>query len=400
MLHRTISTSSLRLQVSSHVPKVMLMLALSLTFVFTAIQSSSAQTYTVLHNFGHGKDGFTPAAGLFIDANGNLFGTTSTGLAGGVVFKLTSTGKETVLHTFSTGDGLEPLAGVIEDAKGNLYGTTFDGGASGFGTVFGLNKAGDEIMLYSFGGPPTDGEYSFAGLTQDKAGNLYGTTYLGGSAEFGTVFKITKNGKETVLANFSGPPDSAAPLAGVVLDATGNIYGTSTLGGSSEKGDVFKVTKAGKESVLYSFTGGKDGSGPAAGLILDSAGNLYGTTKLGGAFGAGTVFKVNKAGKETVLYSFKGLTDGSQPVAGLIQDLTGNFYGTTQMGGNDKQGVVFKLTSSAGGKWKETVLHSFTGGKDGGQPLGGVVQDGAGNLYGTASIGGKYQVGTAFKLTP
>jgi uncharacterized repeat protein (TIGR03803 family) len=387
-------------------------LALALLVVFAAAPFSRAQTYTVLHTFSNnGTDGAVPSAGLVQDAKGNLYGTTADGgqYLYGTVFKLTPAGKETILHPFGNGaDGKLPMAALTLEPAGNLYGTTSEGGASGaYGTVFGLNKAGDEILLYSFGGPPNDGGFPQAGLVRDGAGNLYGTTSQGGHVGVGTVFKLSKTAGETVVYNFCSAQnctDGGYVLAGLLRDAKGNLYGTTNLYGKYMAGVVFKVDTTGAETVLYNFClvqNCPDGSKPAAGLIQDAAGNFYGTTTAGGKYGAGTVFKLSKSLKETVLYSFQGLNDGGTPVAGVIQDAAGNFYGTTKSGGKHQNGTVFKLAKGG----KESVLHSFTGGKDGGQPLGSLIRDAQGNLYGTASAGGDPSCpapgcGVVFKIIP
>ncbi len=260
------------------------------------------------------------------------------------------------------------------------------------------------VLLHNFTGPP-DGLNSPAGLVEDAAGNLYGTTTQGGgiggacgNLGCGTVFKVDKDGNETVLHRFDGQPDGASPLAGLFLDAAGNMYGTTSLGGTSNLGTVFKLDSTGKESVLYSFTGEPDGADPVADLVLDATGNIYGTTSLGGSSNLGTVFKLDSASKESVLYSFEGEPDGAHPVAGLIMDATGNLYGTTFEGGAavcrrnthykyrtpSTCGVVFKLDSSGA----ETVLYSFTGDPDGANPAGDLVRDSTGNFYGTTLAGG------------
>jgi len=383
--------------------------ALSLVLVLLLLSAalSQAQTYKVLHSFNvvNGKDGATPSAGLTLDAQGNLYGTTVGGgmFSGGIVFKITPAGKESVLHNFGGGgDGKGPVASLLWDSSGNLYGTTFFGGG-GFGAVFKLNKAGAETMLHPFNG--TDGEAPAAGVIQDTAENLYGTTTSGGGNGAGIVFKLSKSGVETILYNFcslSSCTDGFLPVAALIRDTQGDLYGTTENGGAGgfTGGVVFKLGANDKETVLYPFTGGSGGGEPVAGLIQDAAGNFYGTTMAGGNSGNGVVFELSNSGKETVLHSFTGSNDGSTPVAGLILDPAGNLYGTTKMGGKFNNGVVFKLTPQSSGKWKETVLHNFTGGNDGGQPLGGLVQDRAGNLYGTASTGGKYGYGVAFKLVP
>jgi uncharacterized repeat protein (TIGR03803 family) len=235
-------------------------------------------------------------------------------------------------------------------------------------------------------------------LVRDKAGNLYGTTYTDGAFGYGTVYKVDKTGKETVLYSFTGTGgDGAGPYeAGLIFDAAGNLYGTTTSGGTASAGTVFKVDPTGKETVLLSFNG-TDGATPQGGTLLrDNAGNLYGTASYGGAYGNGTLFKLDPTGKETVLYSFgTGYFDGTVPSGRVVRDKAGNLYGTTYFGGGYGEGTVFKVNK----KGKETLLHGFTGGfrkrNGGSNPFSGLIQDEAGNLYGTT-----YSDGTVFKLTP
>ncbi len=391
-----------------------LFLTLFVAAVF-ATGSAQAQAYTerVLYSFQGGAGGAFPFAGLVRDAQGNLYGTTYGGgdptcISGcGIVFKVDTTGKETVLHTFSSPDGQHPYAGLVQDAQGILYGTTGYGGASGSGTVFKVDTTGEETVLYSFT-DRADGGFPVADLVLDAQGNLYGTTGYGGASGWGTVFKVDTTGKETVLYSFTIGADGSSPDAGLVRDAQGNLYGTTPTGGDLAClygcGTVFKVDTTGKETVLYSFTGKQalgDGANPSADLVPDAQGNLYGTTSSRGAYLYGTVFKVDTTGKETVLYSFIGTEgDGANPVARLVQDTQGNLYGTTYGGGAHQHGTVFKLDTTG----KETVLYSFTGGADGGSPESGLVLDAQGNLYGTTSGGGDlacdapYGCGTVFEL--
>ncbi len=313
----------------------------------------------------------------------------------------------TVLHEFTGGeDGGNPLGGVILDSSGNLYGTTLVGGAFGYGTLFKLDPTGKETVLQTFMG--SNGLWPNSRLLRDSAGNLYGTTYDGGTSEggacvhgCGTVFKIDPTGKETILHAFTGKADGSNPDGPPIRDAAGNLYGTTPLGGSFSGscfggcGVIFKLNNAGTETVLYTFTG-PDGEGPDN-LLRDAAGNLYGTTSSGGASGRGTIFKLDPAGKETVLYSFTANTDGGYP-DNLIRDRAGNFYGTASLGGDLSCqspygcGVVFKLTSSG----KFTVLYSFTGADAVFTPAGSLVKDATGNLYGT-TVGAS---GAVFKLNP
>jgi uncharacterized repeat protein (TIGR03803 family) len=352
---------------------------------------------TVLYSFTGGTDGGAPA-GLVRDSAGNLYGTALTGgtAGAGVVFEVSASGQETVLYNFTGGaDGGNPFAGVIRDSAGNLYGTTGEGGTAGAGVVFEVNASGQETVLYSFTGG-ADGAHSFAGLVEDSAGNLYGTTLDGGTAGAGVVFKVAAAGGQTVLYSFPGLgyPQGGYPQGGVILDSASNLYGTTSYGGAGGTGVVFKLDTAGQETVVYSFPGTADGGNPMAGLIRDSAGNLYGTTYQGGTAGAGVVFKVSAAGHETVLYTFTGGSDGGYPQGGVIRDPAGNLYGTTVGGGAAGAGTVFKVDAAGG----ESVLYSFTGGADGGYPYASVVRDSAGNLYGTTVDGGTAGAGVVFKL--
>jgi len=376
-------------------------LALGAMFVTALIgtPAAQAQTYTVLHKFkGAPTDGRYPEYGHLIgDSAGNLYGTTYSGGASGygAVFKLDPAGTETILYSFTgEADGGFPNA-VIRDSAGNLYGTAGSGGAWNSGAVFKLDPAGTETVLYSFTGR-ADGAKPLAGLIRDSAGNLYGTASAGGVSEYtGVVFKLDTAGTETVLHTFTGGADGGDPEAGLIRDSAGDLYGTTSGGGVSHEGVVFKLDATG-ETVLYSFTGGADGSQPVGGLLRDSAGNLYGTTPYGGASGNGVVFKLDTTGTETVLYSFTGGADGSQPEAGLIQDPEGNLYGTTYYGGAPENGVVFELDTTG----TETVLYSFAGGADGSNPYAGLIRDSAGNLYGTARFGGISGSGVVFRIQP
>ena len=374
-------------------------------FVTMAIGTppAQAQTYKVLHAFPKSTlGGANPYyESLIRDSAGNLYGTTHGGGGAnyGVVFKLYTTGKEKVLHSFSGfADGANPFAGVIRDSAGNIYGTTDFGGASGQGVVFKLDASGTETILHNFTGG-ADGGSPRSGLIRDSAGNIYGTTEYGGASGQGTVFKVDATGTESVLYSFTGGTDGASPIGSLVRDSAGNLYSTTFSGGASGVGVVFKLDTRGKETVLHSFAGGTDGQYPWAGLVRDSDGGLYGTTFYGGASNYGVVFKVDAAGTETVLYSFTGGADGGNPTAGVIRDSAGNLYGTTNIGGAPGMGygVVFELDMAG----TETVLHTFTGGAGGANPVGGLIRDTAGNLYGTTQDGGSGSgVGLVFELTP
>lgn len=386
------------------------MLAFTLVLAFSVTQAASAQTFRLLYQFKSGNDGSNPFASLILDPKGNLYGTTTIDGAHsyGTVFKVSPTGKETVLHSFTGtgGDGAYPVGPLVRDSAGNVYGTTelggvFGGacGASGCGTVFKVNPAGTETVLYRFTGTGGDGINPWQGLVRDSAGNLYGTTEVGGAYGAGTVSKLDPAGKESVLYSFnSSGGDGVFPLDGSLLrDSAGNLYGTTFSGGSQGGGTVFKLDSRGNETILYNFSPGTgDGLEPSGTLTRDIAGNLYGATLWGGTFDFGTVFKVDTTGTATVLHSFSATGgDGAHPGGGLVRDRAGNLYGTTNSGGSSYFGTVFKLDPSG----TETILHTFSG-TDGRVPILGLVRDSKGNLYGTTQYGGKYGGGVVFKVTP
>jgi uncharacterized repeat protein (TIGR03803 family) len=331
--------------------------------------------------------------------------------------------KEKVIYAFTGGKGEgSPYAGLVFDKAGNLYGTDCGGAEDYYGTAFELTPAkGGEWkinVLHIFTGA-TDGSCPRASLIIDKDGNLYGTTTAGGNLNYcnglgcGTVFRLfrTSSGawKESVLYSFRDQSDGGYPYASLVLDSAGNLYGTTLKGGDASVcpglgcGVVFKLTRESngrfKESVLHTFTDGADGGYPYSSVIFDSAGNLYGTASEGG-LGFGTVFELTPGSggwQQTTLYSFTYGSDGGVPLAGLTRDRQGNLYGTTYGAGAAGNGVVFELQPEAGG-WTESVLYSFNGNTDGRYPVAGVIFDAAGNIYGTNSYGGTVE-GTVFKLT-
>ena len=247
----------------------------------------------------------------------------------------------------------------------------------------------------------TKGEVSYplAGLIRDSEGNLYGTACNYGTFGFGDVFKIDTSGNFSVVHAFSGGADGATPGSGLVIGPTGDMYGTTAFGGvMGGWGTVYKIDGSGQETVIYSFTGANgDGQNPHASVTLDSEGNLYGTTQFGGSSSVyGTVYKVDTSGHETVLYNFMDEVDGAFPLAGVSLDSQGNLYGTTSSGGASYKGVVFELSPSG----QETTLYSFTGGTDGSTPQAGVIVGGTGALYGTTVNGGRAGVGVVFVIEP
>jgi uncharacterized repeat protein (TIGR03803 family) len=365
---------------------------------------NTASQETVLHAFT-GADGCSPRAGVIRDSAGNLYGTTWDGgtLDGGVVYKLDTAGQETVLLSFCSltgcAEGAQPYAGVIRDSAGNLYGTTSCcGTGGGAGTVYKLDTSGQETVLYTFTGG-ADGGQPQSGVIRDAAGNLYGTTVYGGyggapgpQLGLGVVYKLDTAGQQTVLYRFPGGTGGYSPYAGVIRDSAGNVYGTTYSGGTANSGVVYKLDTGGHETVLYSFTGGADGSNPYAGVVRDSAGNLYGTTDYGGTANGGVIYKLDTAGQETVLYSFTRVAGEANPYSnGVIRDSAGNFYGTTPFGGTAGAGAVYKLDTAG----QYTVLYSFTSSD---YPYGGLTRDSAGNLYGALTRGGTAGWGAVYKL--
>jgi uncharacterized repeat protein (TIGR03803 family) len=339
-------------------------------------------------------------------------------------------GTESVIYNFNnySGDGYYPYSGLVADKAGNLYGTTYQGGANGLGSVFELQLSGgvwSETLLYSFAGDSTgDGEYPvYSPLVFDKAGNLYGTTQYGGSTSCncGTVFELTKSGstwKETVLHAFTAyPNDGYGPQAGLSFDAAGNLYGTTYQGGTYNVGSVFQLTPSKtswKYKMIHSFNNQNGGSAyPVGGITAGADGYYYGTTYYGGyAYNAGTIYRLFKSRGawfgQTIFYFLEG-GNGIYPNSSLAMDAKGNMYGTTYQGGNDETcsggcGSVYKLTAGTNSKYTQSVIYSFQNGvKDGGYPDqgAGVTLDAKGDLYGTTLYGGSTEnAGVVYELKP
>jgi uncharacterized repeat protein (TIGR03803 family) len=403
-------------------------LKIILTIILTAVYAT-AQTVTTIHDFGSGPDGDNPQSGVIFDSKGNLFGTAALGGAkgGGAAYELMppapgqSQWTETILHQFAgQPDGDTPDSVLTMTAKGRLFGTTQLGGSKNLGSVFALvppRVSGDpwrERVLYSFGSVPNDGSGPNMGLLA-RSGALLGVTVDGGANGRGTVFQLTPSSDlsapwtENILYSFAAAPDGAFPSSDLVMDRSGNLYGTTLLGGANNLGAVYRLSpptfQGGPwtETVLFSFSG-PDGSSPFGRLLLDRKGALYGTTSGGGASQAGTVFLLTPQSgdvwSEQVLYSFSGGADGGSPEAGVIMDQKGRLFGTASTGGTGRLsgGVVFRLDApiQVGGAWTETVLYSF-GGPDGFRPLSRLVSRN-GALYGTTSAGGLNGTGTVFQL--
>ncbi len=422
--------------------------ALSVAVVFllatVALQSAQAQTYTVIHAFRNGGDGATPQAGLTMDAAGNFYGTTSFGgyqgtgfcqVDGGcgVVFKLSHRGTGWVvegLYQFVGGsDGDAPLARVVFGPDGALYGTTQSGGnggcteGDGCGTVFRITPPArvcariscpwDETVLHAFTSGMDGATPYFGDLTFDTAGNIFGTTPLGGINNQGTLFKVFRQDgswTENIVYTFGGAP-AQYPEYGVVFDSAGNIYGTAGGGTLYDDGLVYELqpSQGGwTESTLFTFTGGANGAGPGSGLIFDRLGNLYGATVSGGpGTNGGTVYQLVHSATGWTLTTLTGIFGGSGgPNGSLTMDAAGNLYGTTYRDGTYGYGSVFKVAPQQDGTWLLTDLYDFTGYDDGRWPIGNVVIDASGNLWGTASDGGDRTLcshlgcGVVWEITP
>ena len=414
-----------------------------------ATQATQAQTFKVIHNFTGGADGAGPWAGLTMDQAGNFYGTT--GYLGqhesGTVFKL-SVGESgwvfNPLYNFKGGgDGANPFSAVIFDVAGNLYGTAAYGGIGdngGYGTVYSVTPpgtpcstavcAGAKTTLYTFSGSDGANPNEYGGrLIFDQAGNIYGTTFAGGLQQCesgspalgcGTVFQLSPSGSgwtESVLYRFTGDRDGAWPTSRLIFDQAGNLYGTASIGGLQGGcqffddygcGVVFKLSPSGSgwtESVLYSFTGGADGGLPFGGLTFGPSGNLYGTTSYGGDGGGGTVFQLTPSNGTWTLetiYSFFTKAQGtSGPYDNLVIDEAGDLYGTTGADGAYGFGNIFELQPSGGG-WTYSSIHDFCATdpcSDGAYPVGSVIFDKHGNLYGTTYLGGSAERGVVWEIT-
>jgi uncharacterized repeat protein (TIGR03803 family) len=372
----------------------------------TVFRMTPDGTVSTLYTFTDGADGAYPGP-LIQGSDGNLYGADPVWY--GTVFRVTTAG---VLATLANGfpgfEGFTPQAALIEGTDGNLYGTTAQGGRNYIGAVFRVTLSGATTVVHSFTG--TDGASPRAALLQAPDGNFYGTASAGGASNLGTVFRMAPDSTVTVLHAFTGGTDGASPYAALVGGLDGNFYGTTRDGGALNFGTVFRVTPAGAYTVLYQFAGGYDGGHPLAALVLATDGNFYGTTSITGAFNAGTAFRITSQGTLTILHAFSGTDgtgrDGSYPQAALLQARDGNFYGTTYAGGMFGDGTLFRMTVDGAVR----VLHAFRGtiygrtgpSGDGANPVAPLIQGADGNLYGTASsLGAGYclPAGTAFQST-
>jgi len=412
-------------------------LSIAILLGLAFVPSLHAQMLTVLHNFTGGADGAAPWAGLTMDSTGNhLYGTARQGgdNGNGTVFRLTKTNGSwtfSPIYKFTGGsDGALPSNRVVIGPNGTLYGTANFGGSTnctsnpGCGTVYNLTPPPTfprtpltpwrQTVIYSFQGG-SDGAYpGFGDLTFDSSGNIYGTASQGGitasqcySQGCGVVYKLTGSGQnftQSLVYSFTGGSDGSWPLNNVVFDRSGNAYTTAGMNGTDGGGTVIELTPSGggwTESTIHEFAPASDGSQPWAGLVFDASGNLYGDTSSVGPDGGGTAFELTPSGGSwtySLLQSFSGGTQAG-PLANLVMDASGNLYGTTAIAGAFSQGAVFKLTRTESG-WTYSSLHDFTGGSDGGSPHCNVIFDSAGNIYGTTAAGGANGQGVVFEITP
>lgn len=379
----------------------------------------AANTTKLIYSFAGGADGEYTDTELVMDSARNLYGTSVQGgtYASGTVFQVTPEGVHTVLYNFTGGaDGGEPYKGVTLDAQGNLYGTAVTGGGgsceSGCGVVFKLTNSGGawtQTVIHAFTGADGSGPGSPASI--DKHGNVFGTTPTGGKYGMGVIYVLEPMGsgwKFRVVHHFTGGADGGGGSAGrLLIDGLGNLYGVCTVGGVNGFGTVYEVSLSRGQvqfTTLYAFKDQPDGALPYSGLVFDKAGNLYGTTYYAGANDLGTVYKLlrgNGSWRETVLYSFKGKADGGNPISGLVADSSGNFYGTTSAdGASCGCGTIFKMTRGSSGNWTESVAYRFPGSPNEGTAYNGLVSDGAGHFYGATVNGGTANDGTIYEFTP
>jgi hypothetical protein len=406
--------------------------AIAIAFLLSLLQRpASAQTFHVIYTFTGHSSAANPIAGVTLDRQGNVYGTTAWGggsdTGNGTAYELQRTQSGFIyhqLHDFGNGlDGSLPWAGVTIGPNGSLYGTTYVGGTTQNGIVYNLRPPAtfcrsvscpwNETILYNFT-RGSDGGDPQGGVIFDQNGNMYGSNVNGGGGnDMGVVYKMTPSQggwSYRVLYAFTGGPDGANP-GSLIFDSAGNLYGAAAAGGQPGCsgfgcGTVFQLSPSGSgwtEQTLYTFHDSSDGADPQGGLIMDSAGNLYGSTCCGDGTG-GTIFELSPAGGSwtfNLLYSYNN-NSGLGPWGNLVRDSAGNLYGASVFNGLYGQGVVFKLTPTNGG-WVYTSVHDFTGGTDGGWPEGGLAIDGEGNIYGTTYQGGLQSCGfcgVVYEITP
>lgn len=418
-----------------------------LALAFFMVVPAQAQNYRTLFNFSQGT-GWQPFSGVTRDAAGNLYGTTGgSGIDAGTVYELKRFNGSWILKTLFSFNPLSspsdvvgwwPWSGVIFGPDGALYGTTLGGGvgggSNGYGIVYRLSPPATvcrnvqcpwtETVLYEFQGGSDGSGPALGNVVFDRSGNLYGTTSGGGTHDAGTVYKLTpSNGSwtETLLYSFAGGSDGGEPYSALIFDAAGNLYGTTVIGGGTGCGGngcgtVFELSPSGSgwtERILYTFQGATDGQHPYGGLVVDQSGNLFGSTNQGGSAGGGTIFELSPSGGSWSFSLLQSLGPDSfglgGPLDSLFMDATGSLYGTTEGDGSDGVGTVFKLTPH-NGSWTYSLLYSFSNGgfgdPNGEQPVGGPIVDAMGNVYGTTAEGGtqscgfEIQCGVIWEITP
>ena len=383
--------------------RILVWLGLLLAMLVTGVQPGQGQRYTVLHTFGAPGDGQSPYGGLILGSDGYLYGTTTGGPgSSATIFRIDSAGNETILYTFE--DGSSPVGPLLRDDEGNLYGTSVSGGLYNFGTIFKFDTAGVLTDLYEFTGG-ADGGSPIGGLLRDSGGNFYGVAQGGGLNDCtsfgfqscGVVFKLDMNGQETVLHNFNGT-DGLQPWGGLISDGAGNLYGTTAFGGGmpDKYGVLFKLNIVTGSIRVY------DATNVGPGWLLNSLlwggnGDIYGTAGYGSFKYFGSVFKIDSHGKISVLHAFSGGRDGSLPFGNLVRDAAGNFYGVTSEGGNHGRcgpgyscGVAYRLDPISGAL---TTLHMFADGITGAPPVAPLAVDNDGNVYGVTQYGGDSNCG-------
>jgi uncharacterized repeat protein (TIGR03803 family) len=389
-----------------------ILFAATLFALLTSMTFAQTKNFIALHQFVGGQDGAFPEGAVVLDKAGNLYGTTALagGGATGTVYKINTKGVERVLFRFQIAKGTGPASPLVLDKAGNLYGIA-NSGPDGGGVIFKVSPNGKQTLLHAFTNTTFGPKTPSGGILMEKSGNIFGTTAFGGSrncqAGCGIVFRLNTAGTLSVLHRFNGA-DGNQPSGPLVQDSDGNLYGVAQFGGDlacqdpqvggKGCGTVFKLSKKGIVTVLHTFEGGSDGAIPQAGLLLDSAGNVYGATAHGGDFENGTIFQISHDGTYAVRYRFTGASDGMTPNGGLVMDASGNLLGTAQAGGQGF-GTIFKLTPTG----TLTVVHSFTGQEDGAFPLAGLIHDDVGHFFGTAFrnfLSQTVQGGNVFEVRP